>query len=438
MLDRTVHYVQCGDGQVAYSAFGSGPLELLLIDDWAWHLEAVWDDPDTAAFYERLASFARVVMWNRRGVGLSDPLPPDQLTTIDSGLDDVIAVLDATGLERPAVMGFAGGVALAVVLAATHPERVSALVLAEDTSRLAWGQDRSNADALFDWFINEVETGWGTGAMAQANSPIRANDPRYIAWMARMERLTCSPRTAVATWRATYATNLSQVLPSVAVPTLVIHMLNSLARSSHLAELIPGARYVEIPGDPNWAGTDDGRAGDEIEEFLTGVRHSRAPERILATVVFTDIVDSTSRAARIGDSAWLSVLERHDTLSRWHADRFGGRIVKSTGDGLLATFDGPARAVGFALAMREGVKAFALTIRGGVHTGEVELRDQDIGGLGVHVAARISGIAEPNEVLASRTVKDLTAGSGIAFVDRGAHALKGLPEDWPLFSVSTD
>jgi pimeloyl-ACP methyl ester carboxylesterase len=229
MLDRTVHYVQCGDGQVAYSAFGSGPLELLLIDDWAWHLEAVWDDPDTAAFYERLASFARVVMWNRRGVGLSDPLPPDQLTTIDSGLDDVIAVLDATGLERPAVMGFAGGVALAVVLAATHPERVSALVLAEDTSRLAWGQDRSNADALFDWFINEVETGWGTGAMAQANSPIRANDPRYIAWMARMERLTCSPRTAVATWRATYATDLSQILPSVAVPTLVIHMLNCSA-----------------------------------------------------------------------------------------------------------------------------------------------------------------------------------------------------------------
>jgi class 3 adenylate cyclase len=199
-----------------------------------------------------------------------------------------------------------------------------------------------------------------------------------------------------------------------------------------------GSRYVEIPGDLNWAGTDEGRASDEVEEFLMGVRHSRAPERVLATVVFTDIVDSTSRAARVGDTAWLSVLERHDALSRQHADRFGGRIVKSTGDGLLATFDGPARAVGFALAMKDGVKAFALTIRAGVHTGEVALRDQDIGGLGVHIAARISGMAEPDEVLASRTVKDLTAGAGIAFVDRGAHALKGLPEDWPLFSVSTD
>jgi class 3 adenylate cyclase len=239
-------------------------------------------------------------------------------------------------------------------------------------------------------------------------------------------------------WRATYATDLSQVLPSVRVPTLVVHSLNYLGRDTHLAELIPGARYVQVPGDPGWAGTDDGRAGDEIEEFLTGVRHARTPKRVLATVVFTDIVDSTPRAARVGDAAWLSVLERHDTLSRQHADRFGGRIVKSTGDGLLATFDGPARAVGFALAMRDGVKALALTIRAGVHTGEVELREEDIGGLGVHIAARISDMAEPGEVLASRTVKDLTAGAGIAFVDRGAHALKGLPEDWPLFSVSTD
>jgi class 3 adenylate cyclase len=438
MLDRTVRYVQSGDGQVAYSAFGSGPLELLLIDDWAWHLEAVWDDPETAAEYERFASYARVVMWNRRGVGLSDPLPLDQLTTIDSGLDDVLAVLDATGLDRPAVMGVGGGVALAVVLAATHPERVSALVLAEDTSRLAWGQDRGNADALFDWLIKEVEAGWGTGISAQGYSPMRANDPRYVAWVARMERLTCSPGRAVAMWRAAYATDLSNVLASVSVPTLVIHMLNNIFGDSYLAELIPGARYVEVPGDPGFAGTDDGRAGAEIEEFLTGVRHGRAPERVLATVVFTDIVESTARAARVGDTAWLSVLERHDQLSRQHADRFGGRIIKSTGDGLLATFDGPARAVGFALAMRDGVKAFALTIRAGVHTGEVELRDQDIGGLGVHIAARISGMAEPDEVLASRTVKDLTAGAGIAFLDRGSHALKGLPEDWPLFSVGTD
>jgi hypothetical protein len=207
--------------------------------------------------------------------------------------------------------------------------------------------------------------------------------------VARMERLTCSPGRAVAMWRAAYATDLSNVLASVSVPTLVIHMLNNIFGDSYLAELIPGARYVEVPGDPGFAGTDDGRAGAEIEEFLTGVRHGRAPERVLATVVFTDIVESTARAARVGDTAWLSVLERHDQLSRQHADRFGGRIVKSTGDGLLATFDGPARAVGFALAMRDGVKAFALTIRAGVHTGEVELRDQDIGGLGVHIAARI-------------------------------------------------
>jgi class 3 adenylate cyclase/pimeloyl-ACP methyl ester carboxylesterase len=436
MLDRTVRYVRSGEGQVAYSVFGSGPLELLLIDDWAWHLEAVWDYPDSAAEYERIASYARVVMWNRRGVGLSDPLPLDQMTTIDSGLNDVLAVLDATGLERCAVIGAAGGVALAVVLAATHPERVSALVLSTDTSRLAWGQDRENADALFDWYIKEIESGWGTGVTAQS-SPTLAADPRYVAWMARMERLTCSPARAVAMWRATYATDLSQVLPSVRVPTLVVHSLNYFGRDTHLAELIPGARYVEVPGDLALAGTDDGRAGDEIEAFLTGVRHARPPQRVLATLVFTDIVDSTARAARVGDAAWLSLLERHDTLSRQHADRFGGRIVKSTGDGLLATFDGPARAVGFALAMRDGVKALALTIRAGVHTGEVELQDQDIGGLGVHIAARISGVAEPDEVLASRTVKDLTAGARIAFVDRGAHALKGLPEDWPLFSVST-
>jgi len=437
MLDRTVRYVWSGEGQVAYSEFGSGPVQLLLIDDWSFHLEAVWDYPATAAEYERFASYARVVMWNRRGVGLSDPLPRDQLTTIDSGLDDVLAVLDATGLERCAVMGAAGGVALAVVLAATHPERVSALVLASDTSRLAWGEDRGNADALFDWFMNEVESGWGTGVSAQV-SPILGADPRYVAWMARMERLTGSPGMAGAMWRATYATDLSEVLPSVRAPTLVVHSLNYLGRDTHLAELIPGARYVEVPGDPGWAGTDNGRAGDEIEEFLTGVRHARAPERVLATVVFTDIVDSTSRAARVGDAAWVSMLERHDALSRQHADQFGGRIVKSTGDGLLATFDGPARAIAFALAMRDGLRPLALTIRAGVHTGEIEQRDQDIGGLGVHIAARILDIADPNEVLASRTVKDLTAGSGIAFVDRGTHSLKGLPEDWPLFTVSTD
>ena len=436
MLERTVRYVDSGDGQVAYTSFGSGPLDLLYVDDWAWHIDAMFDDPDTVAYAERLASFSRVVMFNRRGIGLSDPLPLEKITTIDDGLDDVLAVLDAVGLDRPAVMGVGSGVALAAVLAATRPERVRALVLAEDTSSLAWGDDRAFSDAAFAEFVDVLESGWGEGVMAAAMSPSRSNDPTYVAWVARLERLTGSPRTAAAMWRATHATDLAEVLPLVRAPTLVIHLLSYALRDSHLAELIAGARYVEVPGEPDWPGTDHGRVADEVEEFLTGVRPSREHERVLATVVFTDIVDSTAYAASIGDADWRVALDRHDQLVRESADRYGGRIVKLTGDGLLATFDGPARAVRFALAMRDGVTRLGLRQRAGVHTGEVEIRGDDIGGLGVHIAARISALAGPGDVLTSRTVKDLTAGSGIVYTDRGVHALKGVPDEWQILAAT--
>lgn len=436
MSDRTVQYVPSGDGLVAYSTFGSGPVDLLLIDDWAWHLEAVWDNPDTAEFYERLGSFARVVMWNRRGVGLSDPLPLDQLTTIDSGLEDVLAVLDAAGLGRVAVMGGGGGVPLAAVLAATHPERVTSLVLASDGSRLAWGDDRSGADAYFEGFIKEIETRWGTGVTAAGGSPSRAGDPGYVAWMAKMERLTASPRTAAAMWRATYATDLSKVLPLIAVPTLVIHMLGNLLRDSHLAELIPDARYLELPGDLDWTGTDDGRVADAIEEFLTGECNTAHSDRVLATILFTDIVESTERASSLGDHRWRALLDAHDQVVRDSLRRFRGREIKTTGDGFLASFDGPARAIRCALSIHDDAARIGLRLRIGLHTGECEIRGDDLGGIAVHIAARVAAQAQPGETLVSRTVTDLVAGSNIRFSGRGEHQLKGVPGIWSLFAVT--
>jgi class 3 adenylate cyclase/pimeloyl-ACP methyl ester carboxylesterase len=428
--DRSVRYVQSGDGLVAYEVFGSGAIDLLLIDDWGWHLEAIWDDPDSAAYFERLGSFARVTMFNRRGIGLSDPVPIEQIATLDTGVDDVLAVLDAAGIDRPAVWGMAGGTPVAAVFAAVHPERVRALILGNDTSWLAWPHD-DVTNEMFDWYVSEVEKHWGTGWGAASLSQTRASDPGFVSWLARMQRLTCSPRIAAEMFRATHATDLSNVLPLVRVPTLVVHMLGWHGADRPLADLIPDARYVELPGDI-WPGID---AIDEVEEFLTGVRPVADADRALATIVFTDIVDSTSHAARIGDANWRTLLDRHDDAARVQAGHLDGRIVKSVGDGVLAIFTSPTRAARFALAMQAALRPHELVIRAGVHTGEVELRGDDVGGLAVHIAARIADLAGPSEVLASRTVKELTAGSGLAFVDHGTYALKGVPDEWQLFSL---
>lgn len=437
MLERALRWVDTGDGQVAYAVFGSGPVDALVIDDWMWHLEALWDDPDTAAFYDRLGSFARVVMWNRRGVGLSDPLPGDRLSTLDSGLEDVIAVMDAAGMYSAAVMGFGGGVALAASLAAIHPQRVRSLVLSCDLTALAYGDDRVNADERFERYVPEFTASWGSGVLtARAGSPTMANDPRYVAWLARMERLTASPRTATALWRATYETDLSAVLPLIAAPTLVIHMTRNRLRDSHLADSIPAARYVEVVGDTFWCSTDNGRFADEVEEFLTGHRSAVTTDRVLATVLFVDIVDSTDMAATLGDRRWSGVLDAFDQAVERQLDRFAGRRVKAMGDGTLATFDGPARAIRCAQAIRDASRGVGLEVRTGIHAGEIERRGEDIGGIAVHTAARVQAAAEPGEILVSRTVTDLVAGSGIGFTQRGDYELKGLPGKWQLLAVN--
>ena len=434
-------YAKSGDLHIAYQVAGSGPIDLVYVPTWISQVEVVTEEPTIAAFIERLCRFARVISFDRRGSGLSDPWvgPP----TLEDQIDDVLAVMDAVGSQRAAMMGSLEGGPLAMTFAASHPERTRALVLYATFSRTLWAPDYDWADPeevrneRIRWLVDQ----WGEGGVALGIAPSRADEPTFREWAGKMERYSASPGTIRKIMQFIGETDVRHVLPTIRVPTLVMHRRDDpslkIEHSRHIAEHVPGARFVELEGSDGLFSVGDSEAVlGEIEEFLTGTRHEREADRVLATVLFTDIVDSTARAADLGDSQWRSLLERHDRAVRRELERHRGRCVKSTGDGVLATFDGPARAIRAAGAIAGAVRPLGVEIRGGLHTGEVEVIGDDVGGLAVHIGARVMHRAEPGEVLVSSTVKDLVVGSGINFEERGTHELKGVPGEWRLFAVA--
>ncbi len=442
-MDEPTRYARSGDLHIAYQAAGRGPPNILYVPTWIGQVEVFLEEPTIAAFVERLCSFAQVIAFDRRGAGLSDPWIG--LPTLEDQMDDVLAVLDATGTERATLMGSLEGGPLAMLFAATHPQRVESLVLYATYARTRWAPD-------YDWPPRDDERDermaglvaqWGQGAVPAALAPSRANDPDYLRWCGRMERYSASPGTAEAVLRVLGDTDVRHVLPTIRVPTLVMHRRDDpflmVEHSRYIAERIPGARYVELEGtDSLFSAGDTEAVLGEIEEFLTGSRHVPEPDRVLATVLFTDICGSTARAAQLGDAAWRALLARHDELVRAEVTRHRGRAVKSTGDGVLATFDGPARAIGAARSIEHAVHELGIQVRAGLHTGECEIVGDDVAGLAVHIGARVMNEAGPGEVLVSGTVKDLVVGSGIDFRRRGSHRLRGIPGEWSLWQVGDE
>jgi class 3 adenylate cyclase len=427
-------YARSGDAQIAFQVIGEGPPDVVLVVGPASHLDLMWDDPETARARRRFAGFARIIMFDRRGTGLSDPV--DRPPTLDQQMDDLDAVLDAVGLERVALVAAVDG-GLCATYAATHPQRVSALVLVNTAVAGAQVLDEGRREQMLDL----IENRWGEGGFAQLTAPERArDDPQFAAWWARFERSSLSPSIARQLVDMTIERDLSGVLPAIRVPTLVLYRTQNRlvppAAARAVAEAIPDATFVEAAGVDvyNWPGADDPET-DLIEEFLTGRPPERAADRVLATVLFTDIVGSTERAAEVGDHAWRELLDRHDAIVRKLLEQYRGREIKTLGDGFVATFDGPARAVRCAQEVVEQVDTLGLSVRCGLHTGECELRDGDVGGIAVHIGARVAELARGGEALVSRTVKDLVVGSDIGFDERGSHRLRGVPGEWALYAA---
>jgi class 3 adenylate cyclase len=434
-------YARSGDLHIAYQVVGDGPIDLLWVPTWIWQIEHVWEQPWIARMMRRFSSFSRLITFDRRGCGMSDPVIG--AATLEEQMDDLVAVMDAVGSEEAAVVAMLEAGSMASLFAATHPERTRALVLYESAPRFTaapgyeWPLTRAEREAFIE---QQFAQRWGSG---QAVMDVAySGDDTLREWAGRLERLSASPGTALALSRMLNEVDVRPVLPMIQAPTLVLHRPKDpqidIRHSRYVAEHIPGARLVEVPGEhtlPFGPGQDD--ILDEIEEFLTGTRQSPDTERVLATVMFSDIVDSTRRAAEIGDRGWRDLLESLEVMIGRELKAFRGRAVKSMGDGFLATFDGPARAIRCASSIREAAEeTFSLQTRTGLHTGEVEVIGRDVGGLAVHIAARVIGQAAPGEVVVSNTVKDLVVGSGISFEDRGEHELRGVPDRWRLWAVT--
>jgi class 3 adenylate cyclase len=435
-------YARVGPDRVAYQVLGQGPPDLVFTMGSFSHVDVAWEDPQIALFLRRLASFSRLLRFDRRGTGASDPLPPDPLPPWEAYAEELDAVMDEVGMERAALLT-AGPEAgpMALFFAGTRPERTGALVIADATARLLAADDYpiGVAPEVAEAMVARATEQWGTEANVQTSSPARARDERFLRWSARLQRAIASPRVVQAYLRAMLEVDVRPILPLIQAPTLVLHHTDfgflPVAHGRYLAEHIPGARLVEVPGDLPLLWELPGPVLEAVEEFLTGVDRPAVSTRVLATVLFTDIVGSTERAAELGDRRWRELLQVHDDLAGRLVDRWGGRLVKTTGDGVLATFDGPGRAVGCATSLREELRDIDMEIRAGLHSGEVELRDGDVGGIAVHIAARVLAAAGPGEVLVSRTVRDLVTGSDTVLEDRGAHRLKGVEGTWQLFAV---
>ena len=434
-------YTRSGAVNIAYQVVGSGPFDLVLVPGWISNVELCWDDPSYARFLRHLASFSRLILFDKRGTGLSDRVA--DMPSLEVRMDDVRAVMDAVGSERAALFGFSEGGAMCALFAATYPSRTVALVIAGSFARrLAapdhpWGMSAEQLAA----YLAEIERDWGEGVGLAERAPSRAADPAFTRWWARFQRLSASPAAAAELIRMNSQIDIRAVLETIRVPTLILHSVNDrvipVGAGRYLASKIPGARFVALSGIDHipWL-SDAATISEEIARFLTGASHGLESDRILATVLFTDIVDATARAVAVGDSEWHRLLEAHHVLVRRELERHRGREIDTAGDSFLAAFDGPARAVRCARAVGDAVRGLGLEVRAGVHTGECELMpDGKLAGIAVHVGARVAALAEAGEVLVSATVRDLVAGSGLAFSDRGSHVLKGVPGEWRLYGA---
>jgi class 3 adenylate cyclase/pimeloyl-ACP methyl ester carboxylesterase len=435
-------YARLGDDRIAYQVSGKGPIDIVYTFGSTSSIDVLWDYPDAAYFLERLAGFSRVIGFDARGTGASDPLPSMDSFGWETWVDDTQAVLDTVGSARAAVFAMGDACPAAMLLAATEPERVAALVLVGAASRYTQSDDYPYGMLPGDvaqWAARVADV-WGTEQMSRLIYPSRADDPRFREWMARYLRAGASPRVIEGLYNRMYQLDARPALPLIHAPTLILGSNFSLYADhvGYTAERIEGARvewFDTKDGSPIFSHTD--QMLDLIEEFLTGAKRVAEPDRRLATVLFTDIVGSTDRASALGDSKWRRLLDEHDDIVRERVTRLGGKLIKTTGDGALATFEGPAKCIRSTIALREALTGIDVKIRAGLHAGEVELRGDDVGGIAVHIAARVMGEADPGEILASSTVKDLVVGSGISFLDRGTRALKGIPDEWRLFAVES-
>lgn len=425
------------EGQVAYQVWGSGTFDLLLVTPWLWNIDVMWEQPRIERFLRRLGTFCRVIAFDKRGTGVSDPVPLGALPTLEQWTDDIRVVLDAAQSSKPAIVGTLEGVPMAALFAGLHPERTRALISLDGAACYLRREDYpiGMPEDLLDASV-ELLFGGGLDAMW---APSLTEDPTFKAWFSRFRRLSASPTVSERMYRHAARWDVRPALSAISAPTLVMHHADNRYirpdNGQYLAEHIREAKYIELPGADClfYAGDQDALLG-EIEAFLTGTRSAPEHDRVLATVLFTDVVASTQRATELGDARWRDLLDTHDWMAADEVSRFRGRVIKSTGDGILATFDGPARAIRCAAGLGEAVRSLGIEIRAGLHTGEVELRGDDIGGIAVHTAARVMGEAGPGEILVSGTVKDLVVGSGIEFHDRGEHQLRGLEGRRRLFA----
>lgn len=426
---------------IAYAALGEGPLDLVLVPGFVSHLEVAFEHPVIAESLRRLASFARVITFDKPGTGLSDPV--EGVSTLEGRMDDLTAVLDDAKVERGVLFGISEGALMCALFAATHPARTRALVMYGCYAKGLAADDYPWAPTLdqVDLGVRMIEADWGHGAFLDLYAPTAAGNPDFATWWAHYERVAASPAMATAIVRQAAETDIREVLSAISVPTLILHrrgdQLMPAEGARYVAARIPGARLVELDGVDHFPFAGDTEALlDEVETFLTGTRHAPELNRQLFTVLFTDIVSSTVRAADLGDRRWRTLLETHDEVVRQHLKRFRGQEVKTIGDGFLATFDGPARGVQCAQAITVAARRLGIDIRAGLHTGECEMREADIAGMAVHIAARICALADSGEVLVSSTVKDLVVGSAIGFEPRGSSPLKGVPGEWTLFAAT--
>ncbi len=435
-------YAMFGDAQIAYQVFGEGPIDVVYCQGTVGgSIDAFWDHPVPARFFERLGTFSRVVLFNARGGGASDRLPADRPPTWEDWAEDFRVVLDAVDSEQAALLVDGGSAHIGILFAAHHPDRTSALILFNATAKWLAGDDYPGIPAeAEEEYVRIIERMWSTEDFVALSVPSMAGDRGFLRWGAKTNRAGLTPQIAAARARLMWTFDLRSVLPTVSVPTLVLHRKDCpqppIEHGRYLADHIPGAGLVELPGADAAFFTE---GAEEIlaviEEFLTGTRRAREPDRVLATVLFTDVVSSTERVAQIGDRRWKELLDRLDRVVHGEIEKVGGRLVNTAGDGHLATFDGPGKAIRCALSLVEGVSSLGIQIRAGLHTGEVERRGSDVGGIAVHIGARVASLAGASEVLVSRTVVDLVVGSGIEFDDRGTCELKGVPGEWRLFAV---
>jgi pimeloyl-ACP methyl ester carboxylesterase len=434
------HYARSGNVNIAFQVLGEGPRDLVMAFGYVSNIEVIWEEPMLARFLTRLAGCSRLILFDKRGTGLSDR--DADMPSLELRMDDVRAVMDAAGSERAVLFGVSEGGPMCMLFAATYPERCTGLVMAGSYARKAWAADHpwGLSDEQFQGWIDEIRRDWGTAMGIEQRAPSMAADPAYREWWARWQRLGASPRAAEIIVNVLRDIDVRHILPTIRVPTLILHAVGEtnvdVRDARYMAERIPGAKLVELPGADHipWLANADA-SFEEIAEFLTGVRPMAEPDRVLATVLFTDIVGSTEKAATLGDRRWHDVLDGHNAAVRLAIARSRGREVGTQGDGFLATFDGPARGVQCARAIIDSTRTLGIEVRCGLHTGECEKIGDDVGGIAVHIGARIAALAAANEILVSSTVKDLVAGSGLRFSDLGTKILKGVPGAWNVFRV---